>query len=302
MKIVGKDLEFWFDGQEVPVNQATLSAAFDTIEATDSATPDTGKDFLASRASRTFSIEAFLYEPDGAEISSGSLTAGVRYRVTAGSIIETQGTFTAGQIFESDGSGVASASDKVVPLGSKIAGTDMSLLVNAVNVPLTDLDFSLTYDELDVTDSETTGDAKETEVSRADRETRVSGIVRADAADLLTTTPSPVDATLTFGLTATVDGKILPISKEITDSVNDVAKIDYSFKWIGFPTETGCGLVAGVQKPFKIILKRGGIANKEYTGNCIITAKTVKGTISGIVSITYTVSINGAMVENEYAA
>lgn len=299
-KIEGKDLEFWYDGAEVPVISANPGTAFDTSDGTDSATPGSGKDTEVSRADRTFTIEAFMYDPDGTEIATGSLTAGTRYKVTLGTITETQGAFTVGMLFESDGTGTASASNKVKPLGSRIDGKDMALTFDGTTVPVTDIDFNLTYDELDTTDSETTGDAKETSVSRADRETTTTGIMRDTVADLLTTSPVKKAATLTFNSNTSVSGSLLPISKNIVDSVQDMAKIDYTFKWIGEPTETNMGLTAGQSKAIKIILKRG-TTNKEYTGTAVITAKAASANIADLAKITYTFHINGSLTENVYS-
>ena len=297
-KVSGKDLELWFDGAEVPVESVNFSTQFDTLDGTDSATPGDGKDTEVSRATRSFTVDAKMYEPDGTEITSGTLTAGQRYKVTGGSITEGSNTYAVGQIFESDGTGTATTTNKVVPLGSRITGKDMAFTFNGSSVPVTDIDFNLSYDELDGTDSDTTGDAKETEVSRAERETAITGIVRDTAADLLTTSPVKKAATLEFSTTTKVAGYIIPISKSIVDNVNDLVKIDYSFKWVGAPTETNMGLPAGVVKPIKIILKRGSTTNKEYTGNAVITKKSAKSNIAGMATINYTFSINGALAEN----
>lgn len=302
MKIAGNSLEFWWNGAEYPVISENLSVQFDTIESTDSATPDAGKDHELGRASRSFQIEANLYNPDGAEIVTGTLTEGTRYRVTGGTITETQGTFTAGTIFESDGTGTASATNKVKPLGSKVTGKDMALTYDGADYPVTQIDYSEQYDELDATDSSTTGDAKETEVSRADRETKISAIVRDDEADMLSTSPVKKSAKLEFNSSCYAEGYVIGTQKNIVDNVNDIAKIDYSFKWQGKPTETALGFTAGEAKSFKLILKRGTVTNKEYVGTAVITQKSISSEISGLAKVNYTMSINGALTENVYAA
>lgn len=297
-KVVGKDLEFWFDGAEIPIVSENLSTQFETEDSTDTATPATGKDFEIGRASRTFTIEANLYDVDSAEITTGTLVVGNRYRVTGGTITESGTTYLLGMLFESDGTGVATSTNKVKQLGSKINGKTMSLLFDSVSIPLTDLDINIKFDELDVTDTSTTGDTKETIVSRADRETKITGIVRDSVADILTTNPVKKSAVLSFNSNVKVTGFILPISKGIQDKVNEASKIDYSFKWVGFPAEQNFGLTMGILKSFKIILKRGTSTNKEYSGNAIITSKNGKCAITGLATITYTFSINGTLVEN----
>ena len=296
-KVVGKDLEFWWDGVEYPVISENLSEVFDQLDSTDSATPGDGKDFEVGRAARSFTIEANLYAPDGAEISSGTLTIGQRYRVTEAGATLTGAGYIRGQIFEATAALTMDADDKVVPLGTKITGKDMSFTFNAVEIPATSMDISIKYDQLDGTDTETTGDASETLVSRAERESKVSGIVRSQTADVLTTNPTAQNTTLTFYTTqvVAVSGKVIPVGKEVSDEVNGYAKVDYTFKWKGAPVETAVGLVPAVEKAFKIILKRGTTTNKEYTGNAIITEKIISAEIKGLAKVSYTVQINGAV-------
>jgi hypothetical protein len=295
-KVVGKDLEFWWDGAEAPVLSASLSEVFDQLDSTDTATPGDGKDSEVGRAARSFKVDQNLYSPDGAEIASGSLVIGTRYRVTAAGATLTGAGYELGQLFEATSALVMDVDDKVKPLGAKIWGKDMGFTYNAIEIPATSMDISIKYDQLDGTDTSTAGDASETIVSRAERESKVSGIVRSETVDVLTTSPTPQTTTLLFASGQTVAGKVVPVSKEIADEVSGFAKIDYGFKWIGAPVETAVGLVPAVEKPFKIILKRGTSTNKQYSGNAIITEKTISSEIKGLVKISYTFQINGAVI------
>lgn len=292
-KVVGKDLELWFDGVEVPVISANLSEAFDTLDSTDTATPSDGKDFEINRAARSFTAEAILYAPLGAEISTGTLEAGKRYQVTAKDTVLA--AYEIGQIFEAVGTETMSSTDKVKPLSAKLTGKTMAFNFNSADVPLVSADISIKYDQLDVTDTATTGDGSETIVSRADRESKISGIVRSEVADLLTTNPIQEAATLTFNTGQTVVGKIIPVSKSIADEAAGFAKVDYSFKWYGKPVETAVGLAPAVEKAFKLILKRGATTHKQYSGNAIITEKTISSDIKGLTKVSYTFYINGAV-------
>lgn len=295
-KVVGKDLEFWFDGIEHPVVSVSPATEFDTEDTTDTATPGDGKDFEVIRAARSFNVEAILYEAPGAEIATGTLVAGVRYRVTAKDTVLA--AYDVGQIFEAVGTEVMSATDKVVPLGAKVTGKAMSFEFDSVAHPVRELGFNLTYDELDGTDSETTGDAKETEVSRAERETTLSAIMRDDAADLLSSDPTVESVELALTATSKVVGEAVVTTKNITNPTTGFAEVNYSLKWKGVPAETNFGLPAGVEKAFKLIFKRGAVTNKEYTGNAVITAKSVTCSVSGVARVTYTFRVNGAQTEN----
>lgn len=294
-KVVGKDLEFWWNAQEEPVENVKHTESFGTEESTDTATPGDGKDFEVIRADRSFTAEQLLYTPDGTEIITGTLTAGTRYRVTGGSIVEGTNTYTLGMIFESDGTGTATGTNKVKPLGTKVTGKDMAFSFNATTVPVTNADISINFDELDATDTSSTGDSSETEVSRADRESKISVIMRSESADLLSTNPVAQNCILTLATGQTITGKAIPISKEITNEVKGLVKIDYAFKWRGTPTESAAGLATAVQQAFKIVHKRGSSTNKEYSGNAIITQKNITATIKGLTKISYTFRINGAV-------
>ncbi len=293
-KVVGKDLELWFDGVEVPIISVKPSESFGTENSTDTATPGDGKDFEVILAERQFDVEANLYTPLGAEIASGNLVVGTRYQVTLAGSTLTGAGYELGEIFEATSALTMDASNKVKPLGTKVTGKDMGFSFNASDVPLTDADININYDELDVTDTETTGDGTEYVTSRAERESKISMIMRSEDADLLTTNPTEQASVLTFATSQTVTGKTIPISKEITDESEGVAKVDYAFKWKGAPTELAVGLVAADENAFKIIFKRGASTNKEITGNAIITKKSIAVNRKGLAKVTYTFRINGA--------
>lgn len=292
-KVVGKDLEFWFDGKEYPVISVNLGEDFETLDTTDTSTSGDGKEFSIGKAARQFSVEAYFYSPDGAEINSGTLQAGKKYRVTAKNTVLS--AYEVGQIFVAAGTEVMSATDRVVPLGDPVPGKNMSFVHNSVNIPLINADVSIKYDTLDTTDTSSSGDSSETSVSRGERESKISGIVRDTEADLLTTNPTYQNATLTFNTGQTVTGQIIPVNKAVSDEVSGYAKVDYTFKWKGAPTETSVGLPTAQEKAFKIILKRGTTTHKSYVGNAVITEKTISGEVKGIEKVTYSFSINGAV-------
>ena len=295
-KIEGKYLEFWYDGVEVPVVSIGESEVFDTLDSTDSATELDGKDFEVARAARSFSIDAILYKPFGAIINSGTLVIGSRYLVVLAGATLTGAGYEAGQIFIATSALTMDVDDTVYLMPDKNTGKTLGFTFNAVPVPLVSADISINYDQLDVTDTSTTGDGSETLISRADRESKISAIMKSEDVDLLTTLPTAQAGVLTFNTGQTITGKIIPVTKEIADEVSGYAKVDYTFKWKGAPTELEVGLVCGgVEKAFKLVLKRGATTHKQYTGNCIITQKTISSEIKGLTKIAYTIAINGAV-------
>lgn len=294
-KIEGKHLEFWLDGIEEPIISQSLTEAFDQLESTDSATAGDGKDFEVGRATRSFTLEANLYTPVGAELTTGTLVKDNTYRVTGGTMVEGTESYELGRIFVSDGTGVATGTNKVVPLGDKISGKTMNLNYDGVDMPLSSADISIKYDTIDATDTATVGDASEVLVSRADRESKVSAILRDDDVDILSEDPLPVEATLEFAPGQTIDGIILPVNKTVGDEVNGMAKVDYTFKWKGQPTETALGFATAVEKPFIIRLMRGVTTHKQYSGTCIITEKSITNEVKGLAKVSYSCQIQGEL-------
>lgn len=292
-KVVGKDLEFWWDGKEYPVISANLGEDFDTLDSTDTSTSGDGKEFILGKASRQVTVEAYFYSPDGTEINSGTLIKDKKYRVTAKNTVLS--AYDIGQIFVAQGTEVMSTTDKVVPIGDPVAGKNMAFVLNSVNIPLISADVSIKYDTLDTTDTSSTGDSSEVSVSRGERESKISGIIKDTEADLLTTNPAYQNATLTLNTGQTITGSIIPVSKAISDEVAGYAKVDYTFKWKGAPTETSAGLPTALEKQFKLILKRGATTHKSYVGNAVITEKTISGEVKGIIKVTYSLMINGAL-------
>lgn len=299
-KIPGKDLQFFIDGLEIPVSSVDFGSSFDTTDTTDTATPGAGKDFAVGRAERTLTVEANLYEPLGAELGDGTeLVVGKRYVITS---VGDNLPYDEGEIFEANTALELSGDDKVKELKNPIAGRSMSLTLNSVSVAVTDLEYSQKYDELDVTDTATTGDAKEKSVSRAESELKITIITDDATADILTdTTPAKVAFAAAFASGQSVTGFAIPISKNVKAQVSDFAKTDVTLKVVGAPTETELGLALGTLIPFKFRLKKGITANKEYSGNLIVTSKTIKGNVSGMVPVSYSMSISGAVTETEKA-
>lgn len=296
-KITGKNSEFWWEGKEVPQTSIKAPENYETIDSTDSATPGDGKDFEIGRVDRTIDVEQILYTADGAEIATGTLLAGHRYRVTAKDTVLSE--YEVGQLFDADGTEVMSATDKVVPLGTKLTGKNIDLTLGVSTVAVTDFDFTTSYDEVDVTDSETAGDAKETIVSRADRESKISLVMRSETADLLTSTPDYQNAALTFASGQTIVGQAILTNKEPVVGNSEGVKVSYTLKWKGKPIETLLGLTPAVEKAFRIVYVRGATTNKETSGNAIITKKTITANVvSDMIKLTYSMKVNGAVTHS----
>lgn len=181
--------------------------------------------------------------------------------------------------------------------GSKVVGKGCQLTFNSVVYPCTSVSYDETYSEIDVTDSATTGNGKETVISRAKRSSKVSAWVGATADDM--TLGTAQTATLLFATGCSVTGSAVPMSKSIQGSVNEATKIDYSLNWNSM-TETLPGLpTVGVEKDCMIVFKSGSTTKKAVEGKAIITADSVSADVNSDVKFTLTLKWNGTPTETK---
>lgn len=298
-KIAGKLLQFWFDSKEIPISSLGYDVNFNEIDTTDSSTSGDGTESIIGRATRKGKIEAMLDSGDGAELATGTLTAGTKYRVTLGTITEGSSSYAVGKIFTSAGTGTASSSNKVVPLGSKVDGKTMALTVGGTSYPVTTANYNVSYTDIDTTDSSTSANDTESIVGRATRKTKAECFVNSTAADMMAATlPAAAATTLTLATGVTISGQAIPIAKSISDSVKDAAKVSYDLNWIGAPTETKIPFALGVQKAFKMILQTGTSTNKEYTGNALFTSRDISSSVKDGGKVSLNMSIVGGVTEN----
>jgi hypothetical protein len=297
-KLNGAEIEFWFDGVEYPVISSNIEETANELDTTDSSTSSTAKDFEIGRVNRTISVEANLYDVDGAEIATGTLTAGTKYRVTAGTITEGSNTYELGRIFESDGTGTASASNKVKPLGAVVNPKAMTVTYDSTSYPVTSVVYGRTFDTQDTTDSATTGDGTEQGTTRADATLELQAIMRGEVADLFVANAVKKTVAITLQSGTTLGGSVIIVGENKTLSVNDVTGVTSNFKFKGLPTEVNLGLPLGVEKAFVITVKRGASTNKAYTGNAIILGKNINASINDVAKVSYTIQINGAVTKS----
>jgi len=300
MKVTGKDLKFLFDGKEYPVQSADFSVEYDTSNVTDSSTSGNGKEFMVGRADRSINIETFLFAVNGAQLISGDeLEKDKIYRV------DQQGenlAYDVGFIFTANGNEVLGDGDKCTPLGAKLNTKDMDLSLNNVAVGVTDIEFSEKYDEIFTTDTNTPGDAKEGSVSRAEADLKISAFIQDSTADLLAGTPTDIPFSVSFATTQLIFGTAKLTKKNNTGSVENAIKGDYELKCKGQPTVQNIGLSFGVEKPFKIIYRKGGTTDKAITGTAIINQRGFKGNIDKPeINASYVLMVTGTPTETVYA-
>jgi hypothetical protein len=300
-KTNGADLEFVFDGIEYPIISSNIDEQAQKWDGTDSSTESDSKDSEIGRVDRTISVEAFLYNPDGAEIATGTLTAGQKYRVTGGTFTVGGIVYTVGQLFTAAGTETATATNKVKPLGEKINCKGMTVLYDDVARGVSTLTYARTFDKQDTTDNLTTGDGTEYIVTRAEATLGLDAIVRSEEADLFVANAVKKPVVITLQSGTTLSGNVIITGEPKSLSVNDVAKVTPTFDFKGKPTEVNLGLPLNSEKTFKIVVKRGATTNKEYSGTALIEAKTITANCTASdtsAKVSYTIQINGAVTKS----
>lgn len=286
MKNSGKNLRFWFDGTERPVDSVEFDADFNEIETTDSSTPSPATDFIMGRAKRTTKISANLYEAHGAEIASGDLIPGKKYIVTAKDTVLA--AYDIGEIFTAPSALTMSATDKVQPLGEVLNGKNISCSIAASPVPVTMLKFSEAYGEFDATDSSTTGDATEFISGRAKRTSSIELIQTQEDADALESDPEPQAVVLTFGSGLTISGNATFRKKTtVSNSLGDMVKTSYELSWNGAVANTLFGLLTPAVDKDATIIWAKGTTNKEVDGTLMILSTEIDADAQGLVKATY---------------
>ena len=301
-KNTAKDYEFWLNGREYPVELFGQDLDYDKIDATDSSTASDGKEFTAGRGKRAVKIDAFLYKAEGSELATGTLTANTKYLVTLGTITEGAKTYAVGTIFISDGTGTATSSNKVKPLGATVNGKTIACTVAAATVPVTNLKFSLKYDENDATDSSSSADLKEFVLGRGERTSTIEMIQTKEDADLLSSAPTAKAVVFTFDTGVTISGNAVFTKKGglTASSKSDLVKVSYDLSWVGVPTLTGLNLIpANTPGTTKLVYAKGASTDKAYSGTGVISGYDISAdsTKGENIKVNYTLLFNGTVTE-----
>jgi hypothetical protein len=300
-EVKGLTLRYWQNSLEQAVRKVDDDHAFDMLESTTTATTGTGKESVPGRAKRTISIETDLLSALGAEINTGTLTAGTKYQVTAKDSVLA--AYEVGEIFTAAGTEEMSATDKVKALGTKHTGKDMSLTIGGSAFAVQQATYDVNYDEFDSTTTATAAPNKESVDGRAKSTSQLTCLMYRTTADqIINTAPSAQALVLTFasGLTVTGTGTIHQMSRSA--EVNGIVQVTYNIEWQGVPVEVGIGyLTMATAQAAKIIHETGSSTNKEVAGTVILFTRSVSSDTNGDTLITYTGVFNGAITPAVYS-
>ncbi|MEW6039922.1 MAG: hypothetical protein AB1633_00175 [Elusimicrobiota bacterium] len=176
--------------------------------------------------------------------------------------------------------------------GAEITGNTLAMTVNGAAVPLTKLNYQVTYDEHKITNASSPQGFHEFGTVRAERKGKADVYMEGTADLALSNTAAPVVITLASGHTITGNAKFK--NKQPVGDVNEFSKNSYDFSFQGEPTEVAVGLVAGVKTDCLIEFVTD---QKAISGKAIIFVKTVDSDVEKETKLSYDIVFTGTVVE-----
>ena len=294
--VTGKTLKYIQNSIEVAVRKVDFDRNFAMLDATNSSTTSPGMESLPGRAKSTVKIETDLLDVLGAEINTGTLTAGTKYLVTA-SASTFDGLWAVGRIFSADGTETCTALEKVKPLGAKITGKSMSMTYAGSSFAVTNFSYDIKYNELDATTSGTATPNSEIVTGRAKVTSKIDVIMDSLTADkIVNDAPSAIALVVTLSSGLTITGNAIFYQMSISNPVSDIVKVSYNLEWQGVPAEVGIGyLTMATSQTFEHIYATGTSTNKAVTGSLTLIGKSLTCDVSNDTLITYDGVVNGAI-------
>jgi hypothetical protein len=301
-EVTGKTLKYIQNSIEVAVRKVDFDRNFAMLDSTNSTTTSPGMESLPGRAKSTVKIETDLLDVLGAEVTTGTLTAGTKYIVTATASL-FDGLWAVGRIFEADGTESASGTEKVKPLGAKITGKSMSMTYAGGSFAVTNFSYDIKYSELDATTSGTASPNSEIVTGRAKITSKIDVIMHRDVADkIINAAPAAIALVVTLSSGLTITGNAIFHQMSISDEVSGIVKVSYNLEWQGIPVEVGIGyLTMATSQTFDIIFATGTSTNKAITGSLTLIGKSLTCDVSNDTLISYDGVVNGAITPSVYS-
>ena len=222
-------------------------------------------------------------------------------------VIDTTDTATAGDGTESI-TGRATRELKIEGLvkisGAVVKGDTASFNYNSTEYKVTDVDFTETFEEVDTTDSGTTGDGTEFQPAFADRKSKIDLWIQ----DTIPSIPRGASApsALAFGTGVSLTGNFRPETMANQGEVKGAQKQTISGTWQGtvaeIPDPIG-GVAMAVQNAVEIIYKVGTPStgtNKSLSGTAIAFSRSITSDMKDVVKISWGFKFIGAVTETQW--
>lgn len=176
--------------------------------------------------------------------------------------------------------------------GAEITGNTLAMTVAAAAIPITKVDYNVTYDEHKITNGSSPAGFHEFGIVRAERNGKVDVYMESGADLAIGNTALATVITLETGHTITGSAKFK--NKQPVGDVNEFTKNSYDYSFQGEPTEVAVGLVAGIKKDCLIEFVTDG---KKISGEAIIFTKGITAEVDKEVQITYGITFTGTVTE-----
>ena len=302
MSVTGKTLHYWQNSLEQAIDGiSNFDRAYTMLEATDTSVASPGKASTSGRAKTSIDFASNLRAVLGAEVATGTLTAGTVYQVTAKDTVLS--AYSVGELFTAAGTETMSSTDKVKPLGAKLTGKTLAVTIGGSTFKCITANYDVNYDEFDATDTSVTSPNMSSTSGRAKVTSQLTALMYRDTADQITNADISAQAVVvTFASGITVTGNATLHQMSISDSVNDICKVTYNLEWQGMPTEVGIGyLTMATEQTCQIIWEKGSSTNKEITGTVLLLGKSVTSDVNSDAKVTYKGILNGAITPAVYS-
>lgn len=187
--------------------------------------------------------------------------------------------------------------------GVPVKADAMQLLAGAVTYKVTDLNYEVNFDEVDLTDTATDPNSTEFEPGFATRKTKLDYWMLDS--DPSFPRGSALASVLTFAPGITVTGDLIAETMSVVGEVKGAQKLSFNSTWQGAVVEVPtniAGFPMAVESEIIITYKTGGSSSKSITGNAVIYGLTINGNASDVLKLSLSLKYNDAITESDYSA
>jgi len=299
----GKLTRFFAGGREYPIQKVDYSADYNEKDQTDSTTNADGSESAMGRAKRTFKASGFLYTPNGAAITSGTLEVGKKYFVAAGTFAAGDRSYTQGMIFEAITAESCSETNQARLLGDIIPGDQVGITIGGNSVAIKSINYKVSYPIKEINTTNTPVGETNIGADRPTRATTLTLVMNSEVADLLTNDAIARNVVVSLGADQTITGvtKFKKVGHS-TDVKGGYVIQTYDSVWQGVPELSP--ELAGVLPPIGNMVNSiklvadydtGGSGEKAYSGQGIIGDLEISGDVDSDVQVTYSGQFDGAV-------
>jgi predicted secreted protein len=179
--------------------------------------------------------------------------------------------------------------------GDKLTGKAITYTHNSILYKLTDFNYDVSFDEVDLTDGGTSGDGTEFDVGRAERKLSFDYFQLSSVAEIARNVNA--SGTLAIATGVSVAGTFRPETLKVKTEMKSGNKVSVTGSFQGAVTETSVGLACATSGAVILCYDDGTTTDKAITGTAVLMSKKISGSIKGEITFSYTFKISGAIAE-----